>query len=47
LQATSHFRVTGTGVVTELDKSSDVVKKLKLIGHPMKVGSATVFSVVL
>ncbi len=37
------FRITGTGVVTELDKSSHVVKKLKLIGHPTKIFKNTAF----
>lgn len=37
------FRVAGTGVVLDLDQSSDVVKKLKLVGTPMKVYKNTAF----
>jgi ribosome biogenesis protein BMS1 len=37
------FRVSATGVITELDHSFEVVKKLKLVGHPHKVGKNTAF----
>lgn len=36
-EATAQFRISGTGVVVELDKNADVVKKLKLVGVPIKV----------
>ncbi|EDQ90423.1 uncharacterized protein MONBRDRAFT_635, partial [Monosiga brevicollis MX1] len=39
----NNFRITGTGVVAELDKTSDVVKKLKLVGYPMKIFKNTAF----
>eukprot|EP00049_Salpingoeca_infusionum_P004098 m.74835 g.74835 ORF g.74835 m.74835 type:complete len:1366 (-) comp12414_c0_seq7:1155-5252(-) len=41
--ATSDFRITGTGTVIEIDKTSDLVKKLKLVGYPMKVYKNTAF----
>ncbi len=37
------FRIAGTGVVTELDATFKVVKKLKLIGEPYKVFKNTAF----
>lgn len=37
------FRVSGTGVVLELDHKFDVVKKLKLIGTPTKIHKNTAF----
>ncbi|TMW64967.1 hypothetical protein Poli38472_009134 [Pythium oligandrum] len=37
------FRVSGTGVVLELDHKFDVMKKLKLIGTPFKIHKNTAF----
>eukprot|EP00168_Porphyra_purpurea_P019800 TRINITY_DN8037_c0_g1_i1.p2 TRINITY_DN8037_c0_g1~~TRINITY_DN8037_c0_g1_i1.p2 ORF type:complete len:307 (-),score=129.75 TRINITY_DN8037_c0_g1_i1:484-1404(-) len=37
------FRVSGTGVVLELDVSPNVVKKLKLVGEPYQVRKNTAF----
>lgn len=37
------FRIAGTGVVTEVDASFNVVKKLKLIGEAVKVFKNTAF----
>lgn len=39
----SHFRISATGTIAELDHSFQVVKKLKLVGHPYKVGKNTAF----
>ena len=39
----SHFRVSATGTIAELDHSFQVVKKLKLVGTPYKVGKNTAF----
>lgn len=37
------FRIAGSGVVTEVGTSFDIVKKLKLIGEPTKVHKNTAF----
>ncbi|KAI8912692.1 hypothetical protein EDD86DRAFT_202057 [Gorgonomyces haynaldii] len=40
---TSAFRISATGVVLDNDKTTEVVKKLKLTGTPMKVFKNTAF----
>ncbi len=39
----THFRLCMTGTALDMDTSSDVVKKLKLVGTPMKVFRNTAF----
>lgn len=41
--STSAFRITGTGVVLELDSSMRIMKKLKLTGVPHKIYKNTAF----
>jgi ribosome biogenesis protein BMS1 len=38
-----YFSIAATGVVIEVDRSFQVVKKLKLVGHPQKVFKKTAF----
>ncbi|VDM16852.1 unnamed protein product [Hydatigera taeniaeformis] len=41
--ASSKFRIAGTGSVTDCNESFQVMKKLKLVGHPYKIFSKTAF----
>ncbi|BHF64457.1 Glycoside hydrolase 2 (Mannanase, beta-galactosidase) [Sparganum proliferum] len=37
------FRIAGTGTVTDCNESFQIMKKLKLVGHPFKIFSKTAF----
>lgn len=39
----SSFRVSATGTVEEVDQHVEIVKKLKLVGHPFKIFKNTAF----
>jgi ribosome biogenesis protein BMS1 len=42
-EITSSFRISATGVVLDIDQSSEIVKKLKLTGTPFKIFKNTAF----
>ncbi|KAH3688654.1 hypothetical protein WICPIJ_000345 [Wickerhamomyces pijperi] len=42
-QTTGAFRIAATGIVEEVDSSVEIVKKLKLVGHPYKIFRNTAF----
>lgn len=37
------FRIAGTALVTEINKSFEIMKKIKLIGDPLKIMKNTAF----
>lgn len=39
----SHFRICVTGVIVEVSSNFKVMKKLKLIGEPLKIHKNTAF----
>ncbi|VDN95960.1 unnamed protein product [Rodentolepis nana] len=41
--ASPRFRIAGTGSVTDCNESFQIMKKLKLVGHPYKIFSKTAF----
>lgn len=41
--AAANFRVSATGTVEEVDQEVEIVKKLKLVGHPYKIFKNTAF----